>query len=199
LFVPEVGRLLDTIPGLVDIVSDYCGDDHDGTVFGSLIRCLVPDPFYGFGWTLHGAIKWEIWASYFVEWCKRNAQDLQSLPNMTQMTRHQLRAWYPALVLFFTQHSGYHHYGSYEAQILLHSHLSYSSWRSPESFLQDLESIAKKMDAITRKHLPLLRYLYGAKVFPIITGGGTSISLRYHGIVPEAKQEMEQVAKLVAS
>lgn len=177
-------------PGLVEITAGYCGRDTPDN-FQALIRHVVPDPFYGYAWTSGGAIKWELWTGHFVRWCLKNKKALLHLPLDTASDE-----WMQPLILFYVQYAAEHGYGSYEAQILLHSYRVDKTYIPSDELWSGLEPLVKKMDSETRSHLPVLRFLFLAGVRPIIARQQPQgYSLLYNTVVRQVKLHMEETRR----
>lgn len=162
-----------------------------GPLFGDLVRKVVPPVYYDYPWTLHGSIGWDRWQELFVDFCLEDKTALSTVKELAEPAKALENGgwgWLPLLILFFVERNSLNHYGSYEAQILLHVHIT----SSPERGYERLQWLAKVVGM--DQHLPVLRHLYVGYVQTIVAGSH-GYQLRYHHLLNEATQEMQRVAQ----
>lgn len=189
-------QVLDILPdaNISKLVLDYyVHEDEEGTLFVGLLQRAIPNVFFAYPWTLHGRIGWHHWTARFIEWCKRHQSALCHLEINKCDHDHAFASWYPALILFFVGRNAERHYGSYEAQILIQSHLI--DWHGMKrDKLPKIEALAKKMEQDA--HLPALRYIYTGDIHTIIAQGQINYyMLRYHHLLNEAESDASSLRR----
>ena len=97
----------------------------------------------------------------------------------------------PALILFFIERNREAHYGSYEAQILIHCDLGGGYYSRQDRFLA-LQSLVEK---VLRRDMDIdtLRFLYVAETRTIHVNRMGTYTLRYHHLLNEAALDMQNV------